>query len=109
MCMPGNVLVDTKEKLMQIQGYGNANSGIGIYLPSQEATCTCPVPVSQHMHSHGTSPAVGQQGKGPMQALWHTRLHAWQAVLGFKPPESTMRFLSEIFSQLHFWVQAAHM
>lgn len=39
--MPGNVLVDTKEKLMQIQGYANANSGIGMHLPSQE-----PIPSS---------------------------------------------------------------
>lgn len=86
VCMPGNVLVDTKEELMKIQGYANANSGIVIYLASQKSACTSLVPVSQHMHSHGTSPAVAQQGKGPMQALWHTHLHPWQAVLEFKPP-----------------------
>lgn len=98
--MPGNVQVDTKEKLMQILGYTNANLGIGMYLPSQEPTCTPPAPISQHMHSHGASPAVRQQGKGPMQASWHTHLHPWQAVFEFKPPESITRFLSEIFSEL---------
>lgn len=81
ICMPGNVLVDTKEKLMQIQGYANADSGIGMYLPSQEPKCTSSAPVSQHMHSHGTSPAVRQWGRGPTQASWHTCLHPWLSSL----------------------------
>lgn len=91
ICVPGNVLVDTKEELMQIQGWA----------------CTWPAR-SQHAHPqllylsicHGTSPAVARQGKGPMQAMWHMHLHPWQAVLEFKPPESIMRFLSEIFLEL---------
>lgn len=74
------MLVDTKEKLMQIQGYGNANSEIGMYLSCSET--------------------VRQQGKGPMEASWHTGLHPWQEVFEFNPPESIMRFLSEIFSEL---------
>lgn len=64
--MPGHVLVDTKEKLMQIQGYASANSERDMGLPSQEPTCTSPAPVARQMLTHGTSPAVRWQGKGPM-------------------------------------------
>lgn len=97
ICMSGNMLVDTKEKLMQIQGRANANSGIGRHLPSQEPTCPSPAPISQHMHNHGTSPAMTLWDKEPVQALWHTCLHPWQTVSEFEPPESITRFLPGIF------------